>query len=107
MEEFHAENYGDRWANVYDLWFSCLDVSPCVEALAGLAGGSGKSVLELGIGTGRFALPLSLKGCCVSGIDISAKMIENLRSRNGAGKLSLICGNFADVEAKGPFDLIY
>jgi cyclopropane fatty-acyl-phospholipid synthase-like methyltransferase len=76
-----------------------------VETLASLAGG--QSVLELGIGTGRVALPLAMKGLHVSGIDCSEKMLNQLRKKNGADRISIISGNFADVPVEGRFDLIY
>lgn len=45
--------------------------------------------LELGIGTGRFALPLIQRGYRVTGIDISAKMLRRCRRKfHGIGRVA-------------------
>lgn len=51
-----AENYEAKWPHL----FEPAAVDPVVSFLAGLAGSG--PVLELGIGTGRIALPLSQRG---------------------------------------------
>ena len=61
--------YGDQWAAVYDERHAHVDPGPAVEFLAGLAG-EGR-VLELAIGTGRVALPLTARGITVEGVDAS------------------------------------
>lgn len=43
--------------------------------------GEGARVLELGIGTGRIALPVAAAGCEVFGIDVSADMLATLSGR--------------------------
>ena len=57
-------------------------VDPAVDFLAGLAGHG--AVLELGIGTGRIALPLARRGLRVHGIDLSEAMVARLRAKPGA-----------------------
>ena len=59
MNFYTHETYGERVAGVYDDWFTTYDPQ-AIDVLAELAG-QGRA-LELGIGTGRFALPLSAKG---------------------------------------------
>lgn len=110
MEELSSiKERFDRFAQVYDLWVNHEDADPvtqaCVDALAEIAGEG--SALELGVGTGRVALPLAQRGVKVTGLDISPKMLERLHAKPGAGRLSVLVGNFADVEAPGCFDLIY
>jgi SAM-dependent methyltransferase len=100
-----AWDYGDEFAQVYDEWHRDDDVTPCVETLASLA--EGQSALELGIGTGRVALPLAMKGLQVSGVDSSASMLSQLRAKEGGDRLLITCGNFADVPIEGRYDLIY
>ena len=56
-EGYTASTYGDRIANVYDEIYLPADVSERVDMLAQLAAGG--RALELGIGTGTFALPLA------------------------------------------------
>ena len=57
-------------------------VDAAVEVLAELAGGG--RALELGIGTGRIALPLARRGVAVHGIDLSRAMVSRLRAKPGA-----------------------
>ena len=96
--------YGERVAGVYDDWYSELDPH-AVDALAHLAGGG--KVLELGIGTGRIALPLSAKNVEVHGIDASPSMISRLREKPGGDRIAVTQGNFAEVPVEGKFALIF
>jgi SAM-dependent methyltransferase len=73
-----------------------------LEALAG-----GGPALELAIGTGRIALPLSARGITVDGIDFSEAMVARLRKKPGGDRLSVTMGNFADVRVPGKYRLIY
>ena len=68
--------------------------------------GSGPA-LELGIGTGRIALPLAARGIRVDGIDLSQVMVDRLRTRPGGDQLSVTIGDFADVPVSGTYRLIY
>jgi len=79
VTEYGPSTYGDRVADVYDRMPPVLgrDTERVVAALAGLAGRG--PVLELGIGTGRLALPLAAGGLAVHGIDASEEMIKKLR----------------------------
>jgi len=43
---------------------------------------AGAHVLEVGIGSGRVAVPLAAQGVPVTGVDISPRMLERLRRRN-------------------------
>jgi SAM-dependent methyltransferase len=81
------------------------DEIAAVAFLKQLAGGG--PALELGIGTGRIALPLAAQGVRVDGIDISPAMIEQLREKPGGDKLTVTVGDFADVAAPGAYRLIY
>jgi SAM-dependent methyltransferase len=102
---FYAEKtYGERVAGVYDEWYSDYDPL-AIDALAELA--QGRRALELGIGTGRFALPLSAKNVEVHGIDAAPSMIARLREKEGAERLTVTEGSFADVPVEGEFALIY
>jgi SAM-dependent methyltransferase len=64
-------------------------------------------VLELGIGTGRIALPLQARGLTVSGIDASPAMIAKLRAKDGGDQLTVIEGDFRTVGEAGEFELIF
>jgi len=63
--------------------------------------------LELGIGAGRIALPLSARGIRVDGIDISPPTVAQMRSRPEGKRMSVVIGDFADVAVKGKYRLIY
>ena len=104
MASFRAESNGERLAEVYDDWYSQYDET-CVTTLRELA--QGERALELGIGTGRVALPLHRAGVKVDGIDISEAMLARLHAKPGAEGLSVTHGNFADVPVEGHYALIY
>jgi SAM-dependent methyltransferase len=101
-------DYGERIAEVYDQWYAgdAAHVTPIVDFLAGHAGDG--PVLELGVGTGRIAIPLAARGLAVSGIDISPEMIAKLRDKVGGDRVTVSVGDFAEVNAEGgPFQLVY
>jgi SAM-dependent methyltransferase len=97
--------YGDIWAGAYDEQQIAPEPGPAVEFLAGLAGGG--PVLELGIGTGRVALPLAARGIEVEGIDASAAIVARLQDKPGGRAIPVTIGDMADVPAVGPFRLAY
>jgi SAM-dependent methyltransferase len=106
VENYGPSTYGDRIAEIYDeLHGDRGDVSAAVALLAGLAG-DGRA-LELGIGTGRIALPLAAAGVTVEGIDASAAMVAKLRDKPGGAAIPVSLGNFADLAVGGTFRLIY
>ncbi|MFN2229208.1 MAG: class I SAM-dependent DNA methyltransferase [Anaerolineae bacterium] len=81
------------------------DEAAAVAFLAGLAGPG--PALELGIGTGRIALPLAARGIRVDGVDLSPAMVEQLHARPGGDRLVVTIGNLADVPVAGTYRLIY
>jgi SAM-dependent methyltransferase len=101
---YNHETYGERVAGVYDDWFTTYDPH-AIDVLAELAG-EGRA-LELGIGTGRFALPLAAKGVEVHGVDAAESMIAQLRSKPGGEEIPVTMGNFAEVPVEGKFALVY
>ncbi len=104
MDEYSKETYGERIAGVYDQWYSDFDPA-AIQTLAELAHGG--LTLELGIGTGRIAIPLQSYGIQVMGIDASQAMVARLRSKPGGEKIKVTMGNFADVAVEGQFSLVY
>jgi SAM-dependent methyltransferase len=80
-------------------------VGPTVDFLADLAG-SGWA-LELGIGTGRIALPLAARGVAVHGIELSKAMAARLRAKPGGEGIEVTIGDFASARADGTFRLAY
>lgn len=107
MDDFGAATYGDRWADIYDdvVAGMDLDTEGTVGFLARMAGEG--PVLELGIGTGRIALPLQTLGVEIHGIDASEAMIAKLRDKPEGGRIPVTTGDFADVAVDGRYRLIY
>jgi SAM-dependent methyltransferase len=97
----------DEWvAQFYDTWFSdWLDSAGTVERLVELAGPG--PVLELGIGTGRVALPLRERGVDVHGIDASPAMVARLRAKPGGDAIPVTIGDFTEVSLAPRFSLVY
>ncbi|MFN2606758.1 MAG: class I SAM-dependent methyltransferase [Acidimicrobiales bacterium] len=97
--------YGATIADEYDeLYDDVLDTEAAVACLADLSAGG--PVLELGVGTGRLALPLAGRGLAVTGVDASPAMVARLAAKPGVERLRVVVGDIADVEAPGgPFRL--
>ena len=96
-----AATYDSKWAHLFEPSF----VGPAVDFLAGLAGTH--AALELGIGTGRIALPLSQRGVRVHGIELSPAMVDQLRMKPGAEEIGVTIGDFATARVDGAFSLAY
>src|SRR6476469_9127874 len=92
-----AERYDDSSSDMFDP----AVIEPTVDFLAALAGDG--TALELGIGTGRVALPLSRRGVTVCGIDLSSEMVEQLRAKPGADRIQVTLGDFAPPTYPGEF----
>ena len=115
MDGYDSETYGETMAEVYDEWYgadggialtqigSPSEVADRVTTLAGPSG----TVLELGVGTGRLALPLADRGLAVTGLDTSPSMLDRLRAKPGAERLTLVAGDMADPTIAGTgFDVV-
>jgi SAM-dependent methyltransferase len=102
-------SFGERVAAAYDEssaeMFDQAVIEPTVDFLAGLA--SGGRALELGIGTGRIALPLAARGVEVHGIELSQATVARLRAKPGGEAIPITIGDFATATADGPFRLAY
>jgi len=102
-------HFGEEVAAWYDEssadMFEPAAVEPVVDFLAELAGEG--AVLELGIGTGRIALPLARRGVRVHGIDLSTAMVARLEAKRGAEDVGVTIGDFATTTVDGTFSLAY
>src|SRR4051812_48395245 len=108
MEGYGLSTYGDRIADIYDAWYGDHPTTAAaVATLARLARAtrSGR-VLELGIGSGRLALPLERQGIEVCGIDASPAMVDQLRAKPGGDRVPVTIGDMADVDVEGPFGVV-
>lgn len=105
MADHDPQAYGRHVAADYDALYSDLPgTADAVGLLAELAGAG--PVLELGIGTGRLALPLAERGLEVHGIDGSEEMLALLRNKPGGAGMALKAGDFADTRMEGSFSLV-
>ena len=110
MDGYGPTSYGDRFADVYDEWYPELsEVEATVSALVQLTGHG--AVLELGVGTGRVAIPLAVAGAAagltVHGIDSSAAMLDVLRTKPGSDLVTTHVGDMVDDVPAGPFQLVF
>lgn len=96
-----AERYEVLWPELFDP----AVVDPVVSFLAELAGTG--AALELGIGTGRIALPLSRRGVRVHGIELSGAMAARLRAQQGGSDIGVTIGDFASATVGAAFRLVY
>ena len=101
------DHFGEAVAARYDggPMFSDEVVGPTVDVLAELAGDG--SALELGIGTGRIALPLAQRGVPVHGIDLSQAMVARLREKPRSAEIGTTIGDFATTRVDETFRLVY
>jgi SAM-dependent methyltransferase len=104
MRGYGSSSYGDAFADVYDEWYATVtDVDATVAHMVETVGPSG-SVLELGVGTGRLAIPMTESGLQVVGIDSSQAMLDRLADRAGSAEVEVILGDMVDDLPDGPFD---
>jgi SAM-dependent methyltransferase len=104
MEGYGPTTYGQRTAEIYDDLRSGV-VPEQVELLHELAGNG--PVLELGIGTGRIALPLASRGVEVHGVDSSEAMVAKLRAKPGGEAIAVTLGDFRDFDLAERFSLVF
>ena len=104
-ENYFGEEVAAEYDDPLDPMFRAEAIDPVVDLLTELAG-DGRA-LELGIGTGRIALPLSARGVPVSGIDLSEAMVARLRAKPGGEAVDVTIGDFATTKVDGRFSLAY
>ncbi|MFK8024518.1 MAG: class I SAM-dependent methyltransferase [Ilumatobacter sp.] len=105
MHGYDSTSYGDGFADVYDEWYADVtDVPATIELVRSVAGAGGR-VLELGVGTGRLALPMAEAGLVVTGVDTSAAMLERLADDPRSSDVTAIQGDMVDGLPEGPFDV--
>ena len=101
--------FGEHVAERYDDWdaasFAPAVIDPIVDFLADAAAGG--AALELGIGTGRIALPLGRRGVRVHGIDLSPAMVARLKAKPGSEHIEVTVGDFATTTIDARFSLAY
>jgi SAM-dependent methyltransferase len=101
FDERIARTYEARWPELFDP----AAIDPVVAFLADLAGAG--AALELGIGTGRIAIPLSQRGVPMHGIDLSPHMISQFQAKPGSDEIGVSIGDFSTTRVDGSFQLAY
>ena len=116
MEKYGPETYGDLFACVYDDWYGedgnvALTImgNPDVVAEKILSLAEDGPVLELGVGSGRLALPIAERGLDVTGVDASEAMLNLLRAKPNSEAVTLIKGDMVNPPGLEPetFSLIF
>jgi hypothetical protein len=105
-EDHFGERVAARFDERYAYQADAAVVDPMVAFLAELAGDGG-AALELGIGTGRIALPLASRSVSVHGIDLSEAMVARLRAKPGADRIAVTIGDFATTTVDATFSVAY
>jgi len=101
FDERVATEYEARWPHL----FEPAMIEPAVAFLADHARGG--PVLELGIGTGRLALPLVGRGLDVQGIELSPAMVAEMRKKPGGEDIAVTLGDMATAQVASTFTLAY
>jgi SAM-dependent methyltransferase len=103
------DHFAGEVAARYDLTLGAMGsaevLGPTVDRLAELVGTG--AALEFAIGTGRVALPLAERGVSVSGIELSADMVAQLRAKPGGDEIRVTLGDMTSTRVAGQFRLVY
>jgi SAM-dependent methyltransferase len=105
VKNWFDEDVAARYDESSGPYFDPAVIEVTVDFLAELAGDG--AALELGIGTGRIALPLARRGVRVHGIDLSPDMVAQLRRKHGGDEIPVTIGDFSTTRVEGPFALAY
>jgi SAM-dependent methyltransferase len=105
VQNFFDRRVAERYDDDSAAMFAPEVLDGTVTFLADLA--QTGPALELGIGTGRVALPLSRRGIEIHGIDLSPDMIDQLRAKPGAKAIEVTIGDFATTRVEKSFTLAY
>jgi SAM-dependent methyltransferase len=110
VEGYTPRSYGAAFADVYDDWYSGLsDAEVSADVIVELArvgaGDRRPRVLELGVGTGRLAIPIAARDVDVVGVDTSPDMLARLAARDATGAVTTVVGDMVDELPDGPFDV--
>lgn len=109
MRGYTATSYGEAFADVYDEWYADLDDPLAWRDLVieSLPSDGPTTVLELGIGTGRLAVPIAAAGHHVTGIDSSTAMLGRIPTGEHSQHLRTIVGDMVDDLPDGPFGVAF
>jgi len=103
--------YGAAFADVYDEWYGTSDDLNAVVDL--LTTWKPRRVLELGVGTGRIAIPLAARlraddeSATVVGVDESPEMLALFATNDAGGLVRAVLGDMVDDQPHEMFDLVF
>jgi len=101
---YDSRTYGKAVSTHYDRWYSTTDPA-MLDVLESLAAEG--PALELGIGSGRVAIPLAGRGVEVHGVDASPEMVRLMREKPGGKGIPVEIGSFADPVSGGPYSMAF
>jgi hypothetical protein len=101
VRDYDDDTYGESFADVYDDWYHDIsDIGSTIATLQRLARpqseGDTPRAVELGVGTGRIAIPLAAVGVRVAGLDTSAAMLRRLADKPGGDAVHGVRGDMVD-----------
>ncbi|QOC91739.1 class I SAM-dependent DNA methyltransferase [Micromonospora craniellae] len=99
-----AETYGEGYAELFDFVYGAEAPESMVAALADLA--EDGPVLELGVGTGRVAIPLAARGLTVTGVDSSTSMLSALAGKPGGDTVQTAVSELPQIAVDGRYRLV-
>ncbi|WP_433493627.1 class I SAM-dependent DNA methyltransferase [Micromonospora sp. CA-248089] len=105
MTDADKAQYWDQWAEHYDDQWRQVDPTDAVTFLHAQA--SGGTALELGVGTGRVAVPLAEKGLHIDAVELSPGMAQKLQDKAGSLPIRVVMGDMTDPPVQGPYELVY
>jgi SAM-dependent methyltransferase len=98
-------SFGEQASKRYDAIDTRGDEEETVAFLARLA--AGRDTLELAVGTGRIALPLTRTGVRVDGIEMSSHMVDRMREKPGGDQIDVTPGDMSRVTTGRTYGLVY
>lgn len=111
MQGYDSTSYGEAFADVYDEWYGDItDVEATVDALARLSAlDPSLPIVELGVGTGRLAVPLAdlVHPTPVIGIDSSPAMLRRLAAKPNDHPVEMHLGDMIAELPDGPLGVVY
>lgn len=105
MDDYTAATYGDRIADLYDDIYDSPPSEMQIDLLEEMTNGG--RALELGIGTGRLAIPLRARGVSIEGLDSSEAMVSKMRAKDLGSSIPVTIGDFERFDLHKTFDLIF
>ncbi|SHM92835.1 Methyltransferase domain-containing protein [Actinacidiphila paucisporea] len=103
--DYFGEPIANRYDEAHAETFRSDVVGPIVDVLVSIADGG--RALELGVGTGRIALPMARRGVSVHGIELSPAMVARLRAKPGGDAIGVTVGDFATARVADSFSLVF